>query len=114
MTTIGTTIKKMRKARGLSVRKLAELSGVSHPYLSQIENGRNNASPTILIKLAKGLQCDYLFLLGVAGYERDEREQFIEELVSLNLWSARRLPKVHKEFAYGMLEELTNKKHERL
>lgn len=42
------------------------------------------------------------------------QEKIIEELVSLNLWSARRLPKTHKEFAYGMLEELTNKKHERV
>lgn len=37
-----------------------------------------------------------------------------EELISLNLWSARRLHKLHKEFAYDELESMTNVKHERI
>ncbi len=74
MSDFGTTIRRMRKEQNLSVRKLAELSGVSHPYLSQIENGKNNASPTIIMKLAKGLKCHYRLLLVEAGYEMDERD----------------------------------------
>lgn len=84
MTTIGATIRKMRIAKGLSVRKLAERSGISHPYLSQIENDKNNPSPTILIKLAKGLQCDYLFLLGLAGYkEVDNMKEYVKTIVDV-------------------------------
>lgn len=36
------------------------------------------------------------------------------ELISLNLWSARRLHKVHKSFAYDELEEIIREKVERL
>lgn len=43
-----------------------------------------------------------------------ELEKTIEELITLNLWSARRLPKVHKEYAYGVLDVITNKKHTRI
>ncbi|AZV43665.1 hypothetical protein BAOM_3056 [Peribacillus asahii] len=38
----------------------------------------------------------------------------IGELISLNLWSARRLHKTHKKFAYDELEKITGFKHERL
>lgn len=36
------------------------------------------------------------------------------ELVSIGLWSARRLHKAHKESAYNALEKITGQKHERL
>ncbi|WP_078382355.1 hypothetical protein [Sutcliffiella halmapala] len=35
------------------------------------------------------------------------------ELISLNLWSARRLGFTHKEFAFNELEKITGEKHER-
>lgn len=44
----------------------------------------------------------------------EEERKENQELISLNLWSARRLQKVHKEFAYNELEELTNQKYERI
>ena len=37
-----------------------------------------------------------------------------EELVSLNLWSARRLRNAHKDFAYNDLERITKRNHERV
>lgn len=40
--------------------------------------------------------------------------KLIDELISLNLWSARRLSKVHKEFAYDELDKMTNQQHERV
>src|SRR5699024_5117380 len=44
-------------------------SEISHPYLSQLENGKNKR-PTheMLRKLSKGLKVDYLQLLEKAGY----------------------------------------------
>ncbi len=112
MNELGTTIRNMRKVKNLTGRKLAELSGVSPAYVSKIENERTNVSPAIIRKLAKGLQCDYALLMNDAVYKVNERDKVIEELVSLNLWSARRLPKVHKEFAYNELDMITNQKHE--
>jgi hypothetical protein len=42
-------------------------------------------------------------------------EKEVNELISLNLWSARRLShQQYKDFAYNQLEKLTEQKHERL
>lgn len=38
----------------------------------------------------------------------------IKELISLNLWSARRLHKTHKDYAYTDLEKITKQKYQRL
>lgn len=46
--------------------------------------------------------------------EVEKQQKIIEELTSLNLWSARRLHKTHKDFAYSELDELTGQKHERI
>ena len=35
--------KRMRKTKGLTLRKVEELTGISNPYLSQIENGKIKA-----------------------------------------------------------------------
>ena len=40
----------------MSVRRLAELAGVSNPYLSQIERGLRRPSAEILQQIAKALQ----------------------------------------------------------
>ena len=60
---IGERIKKLRKAKNWSCRKLAQLSGVSQGYISDVENG-NIVSPSgiAISKLAKafGVSTDYL------------------------------------------------------
>jgi len=49
----GSLIKKLREERELSLTKLAEISGISHPYLSQIERGKKSVpSPKIIQKLS--------------------------------------------------------------
>ena len=48
----GTRLRELRTSRRLSMRDLAELSGVSASYISQIENGRANASLQTLRNLA--------------------------------------------------------------
>lgn len=61
---IGKNIKKLRKAKRLSVRKLASISGVHYSYISALELGiKDNPSLNILIKIAKGLgvEVDELF-----------------------------------------------------
>lgn len=66
----GLYMKKLRKDKGLTISRLGELSGVSHPYISQIENGKLNnfPSPEVLIKLAKYLEVHYALLLKEAGH----------------------------------------------
>lgn len=63
--TIGKRLKTLREARGLSVQALAEASGVSAPYLWQIENGRkSNPSGQALRRLATALGTTVAELLG--------------------------------------------------
>ena len=54
--TLGETIRKLRSQRGLSPGKLAEMSGVSRPYLWQLESGgKSRPSFEVLEKLAGAL-----------------------------------------------------------
>ncbi|GMA20789.1 helix-turn-helix domain-containing protein [Arsenicicoccus piscis] len=53
---LGVYLREQREAAQLSLRQLAELAGVSNPYLSQIERGLRRPSAEILGALAKGLE----------------------------------------------------------
>lgn len=53
---IGAFIKEQRQLAELSLRRLADLAGVSNPYLSQIERGLRKPSAEILQQLAKALE----------------------------------------------------------
>jgi transcriptional regulator with XRE-family HTH domain len=53
---LGTFIRSQRDAAQMSVRRLAELAGVSNPYLSQIERGLRKPSAEILQQIAKALR----------------------------------------------------------
>jgi transcriptional regulator with XRE-family HTH domain len=53
---IGTFIREQREQAEVSLRQLARLTGVSNPYLSQIERGLRKPSAEILQQIAKGLR----------------------------------------------------------
>jgi transcriptional regulator with XRE-family HTH domain len=53
---LGEYLKEQRHSAKLSLRQLAEVAGVSNPYLSQIERGLKKPSAEILQSLAKGLR----------------------------------------------------------
>lgn len=53
---VGSYLKAQRQQAELSLRQLAERTGISNPYLSQIERGLKRPSAEILQALAKGLQ----------------------------------------------------------
>ncbi len=55
MRQLGQFVSQFRKLRGLSVRGLASAAGVSSSFVSQLENGRTNASVASLRKLASAL-----------------------------------------------------------
>ncbi|MFE4764417.1 helix-turn-helix domain-containing protein [Bacillus mycoides] len=65
----GEYLMKKRKERNISIRELSRRTGISHPYLSQLENGRNdNPQPDKLRKLSIELNVNYLDLMIKAGY----------------------------------------------
>ncbi len=53
---LGDYLREQRMAAALSLRQLAEQSGVSNPYLSMIERGLRNPSAQVLQQIAKSLQ----------------------------------------------------------
>ncbi len=52
---LGKRIKEIRKKRGLTQEKLAELSEIEIPSLSNIENGKNYPNHITLDKISKAL-----------------------------------------------------------
>ena len=55
-TVVGPRIKALREAEGLSLRDLAERSGVSAPMLSQVERGETSPTLQVASRIAAGLQ----------------------------------------------------------
>ncbi|ALP35371.1 DNA-binding protein [Paenibacillus sp. IHB B 3084] len=56
---IGSNLAHIRKIRGLSLDKVAELTGVSKGMLAQIEKGKSNPTVTTLWKIANGLHVSF-------------------------------------------------------
>jgi XRE family transcriptional regulator, regulator of sulfur utilization len=53
---VGPRVKALREAEGLSLRDLAERSGVSAPMLSQVERGETSPTLQVAARIAAGLQ----------------------------------------------------------
>ena len=53
---LGAYIREQRESAQFSMRQLAQVAGVSNPYLSQIERGLRKPSAEVLQQLAKALQ----------------------------------------------------------
>ena len=75
--TLGDYLREQRRSAQLTLRQLADQSGVSNPYLSQIERGLRKPSADVLQQLAKALRISAETLYVRAGIldptERDER-----------------------------------------
>lgn len=54
---IGKRIAEIRQAKGLSIRQLADASGVNFANIYKIENGKYNVSIDILGKICDALDC---------------------------------------------------------
>ncbi len=70
---LGVFIREQRRIAELSVRRLAELAGVSNPYLSQIERGLRKPSAEILQQIAKALEISSETLYVRAGILDEDR-----------------------------------------
>ncbi|CAK06114.1 helix-turn-helix domain-containing protein [Rhizobium johnstonii] len=51
-------VRVFRKHRGMSIKELAEKSGLSQPYLSEIETGKKEGSLDALRSIASALDVD--------------------------------------------------------
>ncbi|HWV38304.1 MAG TPA: XRE family transcriptional regulator [Vulgatibacter sp.] len=61
--TVGRNLRRLRSARGLSLEKLAQASGVSRAMLGQIELGRSAPTINVLWKIARALDVTFSALI---------------------------------------------------
>jgi XRE family transcriptional regulator, regulator of sulfur utilization len=77
----GSRIRLLREGMGLSLRELAERSGVSAPMLSQVERGETSPTISVAERIAAGLELSLSQLLrideaeGVTVVRRSERRR---------------------------------------
>jgi len=67
---LGSYIRKQRELQALSMRQLANLAGISNPYLSQIERGLREPSEKVIEALASNLELSADALYKQAGRTR--------------------------------------------
>jgi transcriptional regulator with XRE-family HTH domain len=83
---IGEYIREQRQRAKVSLRQLAEATGVSNPYLSQIERGLRKPSAEILQQIAKGLRISAEALYVQAGIlEEREADTDVEAAIRADL-----------------------------
>jgi transcriptional regulator with XRE-family HTH domain len=79
LTQLGAYIREQRENAQYSLRQLATASGVSNPYLSQIERGLRKPSADVLQQLARALQISAETLYVRAGLLDGEQDAAAEE-----------------------------------
>lgn len=71
---LGSELRRIRKARGATLRGVEDATGISNAYLSQLENGKiSKPSPHFLYKLAGFYEVPYEDLMRAAGYVGEDR-----------------------------------------
>lgn len=61
---LGERLRRLREARGLSLSDVSRASGVPAPTLSRIENSKMSPTYSVLARITKGMQCDWVEVFG--------------------------------------------------
>jgi transcriptional regulator with XRE-family HTH domain len=76
---LGAFIRRQRELHELSMRQLAQLAGISNPYLSQIERGLREPSEKVLDAIARNLEISAEALYEHGARPRHEDREDDEE-----------------------------------
>ncbi len=79
----GETIKNARLAKDLSLRDLAELTGLDHSYIGRLEKNSSTPSRETVTKLAKALNIPENELMVIAGYIEAEDKELKEKILEV-------------------------------
>lgn len=89
---IGNNLKRIRKEKKMTLKNLAEISGLSISFISDIEHNRRNPSLETMNKLCKSLNIEisqltsyYINLDDITGLKQQEINTFIQKFKKLNL-----------------------------
>ncbi|SRR6266699_1548404 len=103
--TLGTYLKSLREATGLSLRDIEEKTDISNAFLSQLESGKvKQPSPVMLYKLAAVYTVPYEALMERAGYPVPESRPPSPRLASAVF---HRLGQISEEEEQVLLDYLT-------
>lgn len=106
---IGDRIRKLRIGKEWSLDKLADITGLSKSYLSQIENCEKNPPIGTLTKIAYGLSVDTVYLI------TGENRRALEPIRLSHVKSGEGRPILHRAAPFGYAYESVNyKKSDRL
>ena len=72
---LGEFIRRQRELQALSMRQLADMVGISNPYLSQIERGLREPSERVLDAIAENLELSAEALHEHARHSDDDDEE---------------------------------------
>ena len=113
---VGEFIRTQREVARMSVRRLAEVAGVSNPYLSQIERGLRKPSAEILQQIAKALQISAETLYERAGFiAADAKARGVREAIAadpkLTPEQQQALLNVYESFVGGRAAPGTPRRH---
>ena len=78
---LGEFIRRQRELQELSMRQLADLVGISNPYLSQIEHGLREPSEKVLEAIAENLHVSADALHEHGGGQGEDAEEAEEPAV---------------------------------
>jgi transcriptional regulator with XRE-family HTH domain len=103
---LGEYIRRQRELHELSMRQVAEMAGISNPYLSQIERGLREPSERVIDAIARTLDVSSEKLYEQAGWqspgeedEPSEVEAAIERDTHLTARQRQALLEVYRSFA---------------
>lgn len=68
---LGANLRRLRRARGLTLVRLAEQVGLSHSFLSQVERGRARLSISSLLQISQVLGTSHIELMSGGLPDRD-------------------------------------------
>lgn len=106
-TNLGEFLRYQRELHELSMRQVAEMAGISNPYLSQIERGLREPSEKVVEAIASSLQLSSEALDKYTGRSdlEDDRPSQVEQAIAsdprLSSRQRRALLEVYRAFAGG-------------
>jgi transcriptional regulator with XRE-family HTH domain len=95
-------LKQWREFRGLTQQELADRTGRTKGYISNIERGESRYNEDVLEELAAALKCESWQLLGENPLEQNGTAQIVD------IWD--HIPQGNREQARQILETFTEKK----
>ena len=79
---VGMRIKSLRRGKGYSQEKLAELAGINAKYLSSVERGEENPTLDLFIRVSQSLKVDINEMFNIE-YESQTPQALRKKLQSL-------------------------------